>query len=79
VLAETGSSVGEPHLDASLGQGRGLGQLLPRVNVRILGAGEGSLQGLQLFGGEGGAGATLLAFQRNPRLRLRITYVGVAA
>lgn len=79
MLAETSTAVGEPDLDTGLGQASGLGQLLTGIDIRVLGAGKGPLQSLQLFGCEGGAGTALLALQRNPRLRLRVTDVRVAA
>lgn len=79
VLPKTSPSVREPHLDARLCQARGLGELLPGVDVWVLGPGEGSLQGLQLLGGEGGARASLFALEGNARLRFRVTYVRVAS
>lgn len=44
VLAKACPAVGEPYLDTGFGEGRGLSQLFPGVDVRVLGAGKGSLE-----------------------------------
>ena len=49
-----------------------LAELLPGVDVRVLGPLEGLLQLVQLVGGEGGAGAALLPLQGDPRLSLHV-------
>lgn len=54
-----------------------LGELLARVDIRILGAFERSLQFFQLFSAESRTGTTLLAFQGDPRLWLDIRQVTV--
>lgn len=63
LLPEPGPSVGEPDLHSRLGQFGLLGELFSGVDVGVLGAAEGPLQGLQLFAGEGRAGSSLFAFQ----------------
>ena len=49
-----------------------LAELLPGVDVRVLGPLEGLLQLVQLVGGEGGAGPSLLPLQGDPGLGLGI-------
>ena len=49
-----------------------LAQLLPGVDVRVLGPLEGLLQLVQLVGGEGGAGPSLLPLQGDPGLGLGV-------
>ena len=49
-----------------------LTELLPGVDVRVLGPLEGLLQLVQLVGGEGGAGPSLLSLQGDPGLGLGI-------
>ena len=49
-----------------------LAELLPGVDVRVLGPLEGLLQLVQLVGREGGAGPPLLPLQRDPGLGLGV-------
>ena len=49
-----------------------LAELLPGVDVRVLGPLEGLLQLVQLVGGEGGAGPSLLPLQGDPGLGLGV-------
>lgn len=79
VLAQSSSAIGEPHLNARLGQAGRLGQLLPRVHIRVLRTCKGALQRLQLLRGEGGAWSSLLAFQWNSWLRFGVANVRVTA
>jgi len=72
LFAPSGSSVAEPHLHPGLGQSGPLRQLLPGVDVGVLGPLEGPLQRLQLLGGEGGAAAARFAFQLDARLALGV-------
>lgn len=72
LFSESGSSVREPHLDPGFGQLGALRQLFPGVNVWILGTFERLFQFVQLIGGEGGAGTTLFAFQRNSRFAFAV-------
>lgn len=63
LLAQSSPTIAEPHLNACLGQLRPTSQLLARIDVRILGAFEGSLQLVQLVGRKGGSRTALLALQ----------------
>ena len=57
-----------PHLYPGLAELGALAELLPGVDVRVLGPLERLLQLVQLVGGEGGAGASLLPLERYPGL-----------
>ena len=61
-----------PHLYPGFTQLGPLAQLLPCVDVRVLGPLEGLLQLVQLVGGEGGAGPSLLPLQGDPGLGLGV-------
>ena len=56
------------HLYPGLAELGPLTELLPGVDVRVLGPLERLLQLVQLVGGEGGAGASLLPLERDPGL-----------
>ena len=60
------------HLYSGLAELRSLAELLPGVDVRVLGPLECLLQLVQLVGGEGGAGPPLLPLERDPGLRLSV-------
>lgn len=63
-------ATGAPHLDAGLGDLRGVGQLLPQVDVGVHGVLEDQLQRLQLRRREAGPFPTLRG-RRSPLRRLR--------
>lgn len=75
LLTQSCPSVAEPHLDARLGQLGALSQLLARVDVRVLGALERTLQFVQLDGGEGGARSPLFALQRDARFAVAVRHL----
>lgn len=79
MFAQSCPAIGEPYLYACLGEARRLCQLLAGIHIRVLGAGKGALQRLQLLRREGSARSTLFAFQGNTRLRFGVTDVRVAA
>ena len=62
----------QAHLYPRLAELGPLAQLLPGVDVRVLGPLEGLLQLVQLVGGEGGAGPSLLPLQGDPGLGLSV-------
>lgn len=72
LLAEPSPAVAEPHLDPRLRQLGTLGQLLPRVDVRVLRPFERLLQFVQLLRRERRPTPALLPLQGNPRLGLAV-------
>ena len=60
------------HLYSGLAKLGPLTELLPGINIRVLGPLKSLLQLVQLVGGEGGAGAPLLPLERDPGLCLRV-------
>lgn len=71
----TSPAIAEPDLDPRLLQAGPLGELLPGVNVRILGALEGLLQLLQLLNCKRRSATALLPFQGYSRLARSIGIV----
>ena len=63
IRSQTSSKTGLSHLDSGLTKLGPLAELLPGVDVRVLRPLEGLLQLVQLVGGEGGAGPSLLPLQ----------------
>jgi len=76
LFAESSSAVAEPHLNAGLGEFGALGQLLPGVDVGILGPVEGPFQFVHLLRCERRPMAALLLFQRKARLRFAVGTAG---
>jgi hypothetical protein len=72
LLPQAGTAVAEPHLYPGLRQLGALGQLLPRVDVRVLRAFERLLQLVQLLRRERRAAPTLFPLQGNTRLGLAV-------
>ena len=66
------SSNDTPDLYPGLAKLGALAELLPGVDVRVLGPLERLLKLVQLVGGEGGAGAPLLPLERDPGLGLGV-------
>ena len=60
------------YLNSGLAELCPLAELLPGVDVRVLGPLEGLLQLVQLVGGERGPGPSLLPLQGDPGLRLGV-------
>jgi len=63
LLSHPGSSIAEPHLNTRFWQFRPLGELLPRVNIRIMSSLECSFQLIQLMGRKCSPASALFSFQ----------------